>query len=153
MPKISAGILMFRKVDRSIEVLLVHPGGPYFVNKDEGAWTIPKGLVNEDEKLEQAALREFAEETGIVLTGDLIPLGEIKQKGGKVVHAWAVQSDLPEKFFLNSNSFEIEWPPRSGLKKSFPEIDKAEFFNIDTARKKIIPKQVPFLERLEKAIN
>lgn len=147
--KTSAGLLMFRKRDRSIEVLLVHPGGPFFRNKESGAWTIPKGEAAEGEDLLTRARVEFQEELGIGLgTSDWIELDTVKQKGGKIVHAWAFEGDLPSDFVLNSNSFEMEWPPRSGRTAAFPEIDRAQFFPIEIARTKINQAQVEFLDRL-----
>ncbi|RCS48273.1 NUDIX domain-containing protein [Bremerella cremea] len=147
MSKISAGLLMFRREAGELQVLLAHPGGPFFRQKDAGAWTIPKGEVHEAEGAQQAALREFAEETGVVPLGDLIALTPIKQKGGKVVHAWAVEGTCdPSR--LTSNTFTIEWPPKSGRQQDFPEIDRAEFFNLATAKQKINPAQVSLLEEL-----
>jgi predicted NUDIX family NTP pyrophosphohydrolase len=150
---ISAGLLMFRKGDTGLEVLLVHPGGPFFRNKDEGSWTIPKGEAAEGEDLLTRAQTEFEEELGIKPSGDWIELGSVKQKGGKTVHAWALTGDLPEDFRLTSNTFEMEWPPRSGKTETFPEIDRAEFFQLDEARRKINPAQVVFLERLSDALT
>jgi predicted NUDIX family NTP pyrophosphohydrolase len=151
---ISAGLLMFVDAgERGVEVLLVHPGGPFFRNKDLGAWTIPKGLPEPGEELRAAAIREFTEETGLPVREPLHPLGEIRQKGGKVVHAWAFAGDpLPAGFQPRSNSFEIEWPPRSGRRQSFPEVDRAELFPLDAARARINPAQLPFLERLASAL-
>ena len=137
--RVSAGLLMFRRKSGSLEVLLVHPGGPFFVNKDEGAWTIPKGEAAPGEDLLTRAQIEFEEELGIRPHGNWIPLGSIKQKGGKIVHAWAFEGDLDDAFKLKSNSFEIEWPPRIGNMKQFPEVDRAEFFADETARRKINP--------------
>ncbi len=139
---------MFRRKGNSLELLLVHPGGPFFRNKDGGAWTIPKGEAQPEEDLLTRARIEFEEEIGTKVSGNFIPLGLIKQKGGKTVHAWALEGDLPESFQLKSNTFEIEWPPRSGRMKEFPEIDRAEFFPEAIARRKINPAQTPFLERL-----
>ncbi len=146
--RVSAGLLMFRRKIDNLEVLLVHPGGPFWTNKDEGAWSIPKGEAGPDEDLLQRAQIEFEEELGFRAKGNWIPLGSIKQRGGKTVHAWAVEADLPESFELKSNSFELEWPPRSGTFKNFPEIDRAEFFPEEIARRKINPAQIAFLERL-----
>lgn len=148
MGKISAGLLMFRRKDEDVEVFLVHPGGPFFKNKDEGAWTIPKGEPGDNEELLEAAKREFEEETGIKPADNLISLGEIKQKGGKIVHGWAFLKDIDDRFQIKSNSFEMEWPPHSGKKQTFPEIDKGEFFDIETAKQKINPAQNPFIEVL-----
>lgn len=144
---------MYRFSDTSMEVLLLHPGGPFFRKKDEGVWSIPKGIPEEGEPLLEAATREFQEETGINAQGELLPLGSIKQKGGKIVHAWAMEGDLPEGFILKSNFFELEWPPRSGKKQQFPEMDKGEFLPIELAKKKINPAQVPLIERLEEAVK
>jgi predicted NUDIX family NTP pyrophosphohydrolase len=146
--RISAGLLMFRRRDGELEVLLVHPGGPFFARKDEGAWTIPKGEAAPDEDLLTRAQIEFEEELGFRPHGNWIEIGSIKQKGGKTVHAWAFEGDLPERFELKSNLFEIEWPPRSGKRKQFPEIDRAEFFPEDVARRKINPAQIILLDRL-----
>jgi predicted NUDIX family NTP pyrophosphohydrolase len=146
--KVSAGLLLFRGRGTTLEVLLVHPGGPFFAKKDEGAWTIPKGEAAPGEDLLTRARIEFAEEVGSEVRGEFIALGSIKQKGGKTVHAWAVEGNLPEHFRCESNSFEMEWPPGSGKRESFPEIDRAEFFDMETARRKINPAQVGFLERL-----
>ena len=142
---------MFQKRNGNLKVLLVHPGGPFWRNKDKGAWTIPKGEVGENEDLFTRAKIEFEEELGFApSTETWINLGSIKQKGGKIVHAWAFSGDLPADFELRSNTFELEWPPRSGHKQSFPEIDRAEFFPLEEARQKINPAQVQFLDRLSK---
>jgi predicted NUDIX family NTP pyrophosphohydrolase len=147
--KTSAGLLMFRRTEKGTQVLLVHPGGPFFRKKDEGAWTVPKGEVAEGEDLLARARIEFREELGTEPDADrVIDLGAVKQKGGKTVHAWAFEGDLPENFVVASNTFEMEWPPRSGRTQEFPEIDRAEFFSIEAAKLKINPAQVPFLERL-----
>ncbi len=146
----SAGILVFRKTNKEIEFLLVHPGGPFFAKKQEGFWTIPKGLLDGEEKPLDAARREFAEETGFELrfgVEDFIDLGTVTQKGGKVVYGFAVEIDLDEKAMV-SNTFELEWPPKSGKKKEFPEIDQAGWFEIDEARRLINTAQAEFLERL-----
>jgi predicted NUDIX family NTP pyrophosphohydrolase len=146
--RISTGLLMFRRKPGALEVLLVHPGGPFWKNKDEGAWSIPKGEAAPGEDLLARALIEFEEELGIKPEGEWIPLGSIKQKGGKTVHAWTFEGDLPNPFDLKSNTFDIEWPPRSGKIRSFPEIDRAEFFLLEIARQKINPAQLAFLDRL-----
>jgi predicted NUDIX family NTP pyrophosphohydrolase len=146
--KISAGLLMFRKRSGIVEVLLVHPGGPFWRNRDAGAWTIPKGEAAQDEDLLTRARAEFEEELGFAPVGDFIPVGSVKQKGGKTVQAWAFKGTLPADFKLQSNTFEIEWPPRSGRKQAFPEIDRAEFFSLEEARQKINPAQIAFLHRL-----
>ena len=139
---------MFRRIGSEVEVLLVHPGGPFFFNKDAGAWTIPKGEAAPEEDLLARARIEFQEELGLPPAGEWIPLGSIKQKGGKIVHAWAFESNLPDVFVLKSNEFEIEWPPRSGRRARFPEVDQARFFGDAEAREKINAAQMPFLDRL-----
>jgi predicted NUDIX family NTP pyrophosphohydrolase len=144
----SAGLLMFRTRNNELEVLLAHPGGPFFRNKDEGVWTIPKGEVNEDEDLIVRAKIEFEEELGIAPSEELMKLGSTKQKGGKTVFAWAFPGDLPNDFKLVSNTFEVEWPPRSGKLQQFPEIDRASFFGVEEAKRKINIAQSVFLDRL-----
>jgi predicted NUDIX family NTP pyrophosphohydrolase len=139
---------MFRRRNNQLEVLLVHPGGPFFARKDDGAWTIPKGEAAPGEDLLTRAQIEFEEELGLKPQGEWIQLGSIKQKGGKTVYAWAFEGDLPETFQLRSNTFEMEWPPHSGKLKEFPEIDRAEFFAEEVAGRKINPAQVAFLDRL-----
>lgn len=146
MAKTSAGIIAYRIRPR-LEVLLVHPGGPFWCNKDLGAWSIPKGEYAEGEDAEAAARREFAEELGTAVTTPLIALGTVKQRGGKLVTGFAVELDL-DTSSIRSNSFEIEWPPRSGRRQSFPEVDRAEYFARDEAAAKINPGQSPLLERL-----
>jgi predicted NUDIX family NTP pyrophosphohydrolase len=147
MPKKSAGILFFRYRSKSIEVLLVHPGGPFWAKKDAGAWSIPKGEIEEDEKPLVTAVREVQEETGIKADGNFIELTPVKQKAGKIVYAWALEQDF-EVSSIRSNFFEMEWPPRSGKKQSFPEIDKAEWFAVDAAEDKILEGQLPLLKEL-----
>ncbi len=144
----SAGLLMYRFVDRELEVFLVHPGGPFFRNKDLGAWTVPKGEIEEDESPLEAARREFEEETGQVPpeTG-FVSVGEIRQKGGKSVVAWAFAGSFDPRSIV-SQTFEIEWPPRTGKHQSFPEIDRADFFDVEHAKHKLNPAQIPFVERL-----
>jgi predicted NUDIX family NTP pyrophosphohydrolase len=151
--RISAGLLMYRRRGGQIEFLLVHPGGPFFLRKDEGSWTIPKGEALPDEDLLSRARIEFAEEVGFEPSGVYLPLGVIRQKGGKTVHAWAFAGDLPNEFVLRSNTFELEWPPRSGKHQTFPEVDRAEFFPAQQAREKINPAQVEFLDRLVAALS
>ena len=152
--KTSAGLLLFRRKEGALEVLLVHPGGPFFRNKESGAWTIPKGEVAEGEELRQRARLEFEEELGIEPpASDWIDLGSVKQKGAKTVQAWALEGDLPRDFVLTSNSFAIEWPPRSGRTQEFPEIDRAEFFRIEAAKEKINAAQIEFLDRLVALTN
>jgi predicted NUDIX family NTP pyrophosphohydrolase len=145
--KRSAGILLYKRDGGSLRVLLAHPGGPFWRNKDAGAWSIPKGEIGDDEEPLAAALREFAEETGVTLDGDFTPLGEIKQKGGKMVIAFAQERDL-DPSTIASNTFTMEWPPRSGRQQTFPEIDRAEWFGLDAAREKINAGQSEFLDRL-----
>jgi predicted NUDIX family NTP pyrophosphohydrolase len=140
---------MFRKQEGTLEVLLVHPGGPFFRNKESGVWTIPKGEAAEGEDLRERARLEFGEELGIEPpAADWIEVGTVKQKGGKTVHAWAVEGDLPQDFVLTSNSFAVEWPPRSGRTQDFPEIDRAEFFRVELAKEKINAAQIEFLDHL-----
>lgn len=151
MPKVSAGILMYHRIDSELRVLLAHPGGPFFARKDDGAWTIPKGEAAEGEDLLETAKREFQEELGTACTGPFIPLGEVKQAGGKIVHAWAAEGTV-DASTIQSNTFEIEWPPRSGKKQSFPEVDRAAFFSLTEAQQKINPAQAAFLTALEKHV-
>jgi predicted NUDIX family NTP pyrophosphohydrolase len=146
--KVSAGLLMYRRREGQLEVFLAHPGGPFFRNKDEGAWSIPKGELEGSEGALQTALREFEEETGIRPQARLVQLGEVKQKSGKVVHAWAFEAETEEPPPLRSNTFRLEWPPGSGIVTSFPEIDRAQYFDLLTARRKINAAQVAFIERL-----
>ena len=151
--RVSAGLLMFRRKGGTLEVLLVHLGGPFFARKDEGAWTIPKGEAGPDEDPLTRAQIEFEEELGIQPHGNWIELGSIKQKGGKTVHAWAFEGDLPDSFELKSNTFEMEWPPRSGKLKQFPEIDRADFFAEEVGRRKINPAQIILLDRLRERLD
>ena len=148
MAKRSAGILLYRIAGGTPEVLLVHPGGPYWARKDAGAWSIPKVDYADGEDPQACALREFEEETGVELPpGELAELGEVKQKGGKVVTAWAAEGDL-DAGAVTSNTFTMEWPPRSGRTAEFPEIDRAGWFEIETAREKLVAAQTEFLDRL-----
>jgi predicted NUDIX family NTP pyrophosphohydrolase len=148
MPKISAGLLMYRRTASGLEVFLAHPGGPFFAKKDGGAWTLPKGEPAPGEALLACALREFSEETGMEPgEHDYLPLGEVRQAGGKTVYAWAFEGDWGQRE-LKCNLVELEWPPRSGKKRSFPEIDRAEFFSLEAARTKLNAAQVVFLDRL-----
>jgi predicted NUDIX family NTP pyrophosphohydrolase len=150
---LSAGILMYRRSGAGLEVLLVHPGGPYWRRKDAGAWSIPKGEMDGEEDASAVAAREFAEETGVVLAGQpLEPLGEIRQRAGKRVIAFAVEGDL-DVHAIRSNSFEIEWPPGSGKMQSFPEIDRAEWFDLAAARAKILEGQRPLLDHLAELVG
>ena len=143
----SGGILLFRFRDGKLEVLLVHPGGPFWIKKDEGAWSMPKGLFEEDESPLDAAKREFKEETGFEAVGAFIELGEQKQPSRKIVHAWALEMELDETEVV-SNRFSLEWPKRSGVIREYPEIDRASWFDIDLARKKIQKGQLGFIDRL-----
>jgi predicted NUDIX family NTP pyrophosphohydrolase len=147
MLKESAGVLLYRRRNGALEVLLVHPGGPYWAKKDAGAWTIPKGEIAPGEAPLDAAQREFREETGHAIAGPFRPLQPVRQSGRKIVHAWAVEGDL-DAASVRSNSFEIEWPPRSGRRRSFPEIDRAHWFGMDEARRKINPAQAALLDEL-----
>lgn len=150
MPKQSAGLLLFRDRTGGFEVLLVHPGGPFWAKTDEGSWSIPKGEFTNGEDPLAAARREFEEELGAPVAGEFIPLGAAKQPGGKVVHAWAVRGDL-DAARMKSNTFSMEWPPRSGRLREFPEVDRAEWFGLDAARIKILKGQTAFLDRLSGA--
>ena len=152
MPKRSAGVLLFRRKRPQLEILLVHPGGPFWKKKDDRAWSIPKGEHADDEDPLAAAKRELAEETGLIVSGDFIPLGEIRQAGGKIVTAWAVEGDC-DAASLRSNSFSMEWPPGSGKTQEFPEIDRAEWFPMEIARYKIVERQAEFLERLARHLQ
>jgi predicted NUDIX family NTP pyrophosphohydrolase len=146
--KVSAGLLMFRRRGAGLEVLLAHPGGPFFARKDLGAWSLPKGELEPGEQALATARREFFEEIGLEPGEPLLELGWIKQKGGKVVHAWAFEGDLPEGFQLRSNTFTLVWPPGSGRTREFPEIDAVRFFDLPTARQKINAAQAELLDRL-----
>jgi predicted NUDIX family NTP pyrophosphohydrolase len=143
----SAGILAYRRTKGRIEVLLVHPGGPFWAKRDVGAWSIPKGLFEAAEEPLEAAQREFQEETGQAIEGEFLPLGWIKQPGGKTVHAWAVETDFDPAGF-QSNMFELEWPPKSGRMQEFPEVDRVGWFSLATATEKILKGQREFLDRL-----
>jgi predicted NUDIX family NTP pyrophosphohydrolase len=148
MPERSAGILLYRDGDGGLEVLLVHPGGPFFARRDAGAWSIPKGRYEDGEEPLACARREFAEELGSPCPdGPALELGEIRQKNGKRVTAFAIEGDLDAEA-ITSNTFEIEWPPRSGRRQSFPEVDRAGWFALDAAREKLLAAQVPLLDRL-----
>lgn len=147
MPRRSAGILLYRGRGPDLEVLLVHPGGPLWARKDAGAWTIPKGELDDGEDPLAAARREFAEETGVSVDGPFHALAPIRQRSGKLVHAWACRGDV-DPTTLRSNTFEMEWPPRSGKRARFPEVDRAEYFSLDAARTKINPAQVALLDEL-----
>jgi predicted NUDIX family NTP pyrophosphohydrolase len=151
MAAVSAGLLLYRTGASGVQVLLVHPGGPFWQRKDLGAWSIPKGEIDADEDPLAAARREFREETGWSGEGEALALGSVRQKSGKVVHAWAVRGDADARA-LRSNTFEIEWPPRSGQRRSFPEVDRAEWFDLAEARRRILPAQEPFLDALAAAL-
>jgi predicted NUDIX family NTP pyrophosphohydrolase len=148
MATMSAGILMYHHGEAGLVVLLVHPGGPFWRNRDLGAWSIPKGELNDGENPQEAARREFAEELGIEATGRLWPLGRVRQRGGKIVLAYALEGTL-DADAVRSNEIPIEWPPRSGRTIHIPEIDRAEWFPLPLAREKILLSQQPFLDRLE----
>jgi predicted NUDIX family NTP pyrophosphohydrolase len=151
MTKQSAGILLYRRKNKQLEVLLVHPGGPFWAKKDQGAWSIPKGEYEGEDAL-AAAKREFEEETGFSVSGETLALGQQKQKGGKVIDAWALEGDLnPDA--LHSNTFEMEWPPKSGKRQRFPEIDKAGWFTVETALEKINPGQAAFILELTEKLD
>jgi predicted NUDIX family NTP pyrophosphohydrolase len=152
MPRVSAGLLMYRIQEGELQVLLAHPGGPFFKNKDEGAWTIPKGEIDQGEDLLEAAKREFKEEIGVTPTGPFIALTPITQKGGKIVHAWAFKGDCDPAAIV-SNTFRIEWPPRSGRLTDFPEIDRAEFFDVAAAIRKIKAAQAPLIDELQGVVT
>lgn len=150
MAATSAGILLHRRRDDSVEVLLVHPGGPFWAKKDEGAWSIPKGELDDGEESRACALRELEEELGSslgLMDADLIELGSVRQKSGKMVHGWAAEAEF-DPSQLRSNTFAMEWPPRSGRQREFPEVDRAEWFGLDEARRRINPAQAEFLDRL-----
>ena len=147
-PNISAGLLMYRIQEGSLQIFLAHPGGPLYRNKDDGHWTIPKGELQEGETPLDAAVREFEEETGIQPHGPFIDLGSIRQKGGKVVYCWAYEGALDSLEPICSNNFEMEWPPRSGRRQSFSEIDRAEFFELPEGKIKLKDAQWPLVERL-----
>ena len=151
-PKAAAGLLLFRRASLSVEVLLVHPGGPFWARKDDGAWTIPKGEIEHDEDPLTAARREVEEETGARPLGPFIPLPPVRQTSGKVVYIWAVESAF-DPSSLTSNVFEMEWPPRSGKHRTFPEVDRAAWFSLDDAAAKILKSQAPVLDAFKQHIN
>jgi predicted NUDIX family NTP pyrophosphohydrolase len=152
MGKVSAGLLMYRKRNQQLEVLLVHLGGPFWVKKDAGAWFVPKGEVNPGEDKLAAARREFQEETGLAPGPDLLPLGSVKHKSGKTVSVWTFEGDC-DPATLRSNTFQMEWPPGSGKMREFPEIDRAAFFSIEAAHEKMHPTEFAFVTRLLKVIS
>jgi predicted NUDIX family NTP pyrophosphohydrolase len=148
MPKTSAGLLLYRNVDATLEIFLVHPGGPFWVKKDDGAWSIPKGEFDPGEDPLGAAQREFQEETGFTASGPFTALAPIKQPGGKTIHAWAVEGPGLDPTAIRSNTFSLEWPPRSGKSREFPEVDRAAWFPLREARTKILKGQLPLLDQL-----
>ena len=152
MAKISAGLLLYRKRSGVLEVFLVHPGGPFFAHKDSGVWGIPKGEIDEGEDALATAQREFEEETGFKAEGAFLPLAPVTQKGGKIVHAWALEGDCDPKK-MKSNLFTMEWLPRSGRQQEFPEVDRAGWFGVNEAKQIINPAQIRFLEELQQAIR
>jgi len=150
MAKTSAGLLLYRRTPAGLQVLLVHPGGPFWQGKDLGAWSIPKGEVTPGEEPLAAARREFREETGFEVSGPVVPLGHLRQPGGKTVHAWAMDGDTDPRT-LRSNTFSMEWPRGSGHVQTFPEVDRAEWFDLPEARRRILPGQAAFLDALTAA--
>jgi predicted NUDIX family NTP pyrophosphohydrolase len=151
MTKRSAGLLMYRRRNDELEVFLVHPGGPYWAKKDVGAWSIPKGEYTEEEQAIDAAKREFEEETGFAVEGELLDIGQVKQPGGKIVSAWAFEGDC-DPASLRSNTFSMEWPRRSGQQREFPEVDRGSWYSVAGAREKLMTGQLAFLDRLVRHI-
>ena len=150
--KRTAGVLLYRRRNSAVEVFLIHPGGPFWAKKDDGAWSVPKGEIEPGEEPLTAAKREFNEETGCVADGDFIPLVPIKQPGGKLISVWSVEGDCdPQR--VKSNTFTIEWPPRSGKRAEFPEVDRAEWFTLEAAKEKILKGQLGFLLDLQQALR
>jgi predicted NUDIX family NTP pyrophosphohydrolase len=152
LPKLSAGILLFRKRSSGLQVLLVHPGGPFYKKKDLGVWSIPKGEYSEGEDPLAAAKREFAEETSIKVEGDFLPLGSFKQPSGKTIAAWALEGDCSVAD-IRSNTFSMEWPPKSGRQQEFPEVDRADWFDLAEAQKRILKGQAAILDRLKSQLE
>jgi len=150
--KLSAGILLYRRRAGALEVFIVHPGGPFWAKKDDGAWSIPKGEYKEGDDALETARREFQEETGFKVEGQCVPLQSLKQPSGKVVFGWAVEGDIDPKR-LHSNAFQMEWPPKSGNQREFPEVDRGGWFGLGEARRKLLPGQVPFLNQLSKILG
>src|SRR2546429_599345 len=151
MAKTSAGVLLYRRAGKSLEVFLVHPGGPFWAKKDDGAWSIPKGEFARGQDPVEVAKREFEEETGFPLKGKLQALEPVKQAGVKIVYAWAVEGEI-DASAIRSNTFSIEWPPHSGKTQEFPEVDRASWFDLDTAGRKFLKSQVPLLEQLQEKL-
>ena len=148
----SAGLMLYRFKNRQLEIFLVHPGGPYWTKKDAGSWSIPKGEFTEDEDVLEAAKREFKEETGFTIDGDFVLLCPLKQPSGKVIHVWAVEGDC-DPLKLKSNTFRLEWPPRSGKVQDYPEVDKGNWFNVTTAKEKISKGQLNFIDQLVELVG
>ena len=152
MPKHSAGVLLYRKLNNELQVFLVHPGGPFWKNKDEGAWSVPKGEYEESEDPLEAAKREFYEETGQYIDGRFMALAPVRLKSGKIIHAWAVEGDIDHDT-IQSNLFEMEWPPKSGKTQAFAEVDRAGWFTVEEAKMKINTGQVGLVEELVQLVN
>jgi len=152
MPNLSAGLLMYRYRNGYPEVFLVHPGGPFWAKKDLGSWSIPKGEYKEDEDPQEAALREFQEETGFAVNRPLSELGVVKQAGGKIVSAWCFEGDADPEYLV-SNTFQMEWPPRSGRIGEFPEVDRGGWFSMAAAQERILKSQAPFIDMLDRLLN
>lgn len=152
MPEKSAGVLMYRRRGPALEYFLVHPGGPLWAKKDEGFWSIPKGLMEEGEDSQAAARREFEEETGLKLVGPIVDLGAFRQPSGKIIHAWAFEGDL-DPTLLHSNEFEMEWPPKSGKRARFPEVDRADWFDRSASLAKVTKGQQPIINALSKRLG
>jgi len=152
VPKKSAGLLLYREWEGKLEVLLVHPGGPFWAKKDAGAWSIPKGELEANDDPLTAAKREFLEETGFQPDAEVMPLDPVRQPGGKLVYAWAMKSDW-DPALLKSNTFSLEWPPKSGRIQEFPEVDRAAWFTLEEAARRILRGQVPLLNRLEQRLS
>ena len=151
MIKRSAGLLVYRMRDEDVDVFLVHPGGPFWAKKDAGAWSIPKGEFETEQPL-VAAMREFEEETGLKISGDFIELKPVKQKGGKIVYAWAVEADF-DASDIQSNMFKLEWPPKSGVMRDYPEVDRAGWFDLETAKLKMLASQAGLIEQLQEFLS